>query len=54
MSEREVKEMQRKIDKGILVAQRRLVEKARLYNATLVIARDGEVVDVPAKEITPP
>jgi hypothetical protein len=53
MSEREVKEMQRKIDEGILVAQQRLVARARRDDATLIIARDGVVVEVPAKDLQP-
>ena len=51
MSDREVKEMQRRIDKGILLAQQRLVERARLFGTTLVVMRDGQVMDLSPDEL---
>ena len=53
MSEDEVYEMQRKIDEGIYLAQKRLVERARHNHATLIIAREGQVVEVKAEELYP-
>ena len=51
MSEREINEMQQKIDQGILLAQRRLVERARLFHSTLVVQRDGRVVELMPDEL---
>lgn len=51
MNEKDIVEMQQKIDEGILLAQERLVEKARLFNSTLVVARDGAVVELKPEEL---
>lgn len=51
MSEREIREMQRRIDKGIALAQERLVERSRLFGSTLVVERNGKVVEVLAEEL---
>ena len=51
MNEKEIKEMQRKIDLGILVAQQRLIERTKRFDGTLILAKDGEVVEVPAKDL---
>ena len=47
----EVAEMQRKIDEGIFLAQERLVKRAKHDNLTLVIVRNGQVVEIPAEEL---
>lgn len=52
MSEDEIYEMQRKIDEGIYLAQTRLIERARHNRTTLVIARNGQVVEVMADELS--
>ena len=44
MSEFEIRELQERIDAGILLAQRRLIERTRKDNGDLVVMRDGEVV----------
>lgn len=51
MSEAEVIEMQRKIDKGIRLAQKRLVERAKHNHTTLIINRNNKVVEVKAEEL---
>lgn len=51
MSEREVAEMQRKIDRGIRLAQERLIQRAKHDNETLVVALDGKIVEVPASDL---
>ena len=51
MDEEEIAEMQQKIDKGIQLAQKRLIERAKHNNTTLVIARNNEVVEVKADEL---
>ena len=53
MSEDEVYEMQRKIDEGIYLAQERLIERAMHNHTTLVVAREGQVVEVMAEELCP-
>ena len=44
MSEFEIRELQERIDAGILLAQRRLIERTRRDNGDLVVVRDGQVV----------
>lgn len=44
MSEFEIRELQQRIDAGILLAQRRLLERTRRDNGDLVVMRDGKVV----------
>lgn len=51
MSEREKQDMARRIDKGILLAQTRLIEKAKRENLSLVVRRNGCVVEIPAIEL---
>lgn len=45
MNEKEIKEMQRRIDEGIRIAQERLWQRARRYGQTLVVVRDGKIVE---------
>ncbi|MDE6374726.1 MAG: hypothetical protein K2L09_03145 [Alistipes sp.] len=51
MSEIEIKQMQEKINAGILLARKRLVEKTRKEDGELVIVRDGKVVRIKAREL---
>ncbi|MCR5820740.1 MAG: hypothetical protein K6F94_07355 [Bacteroidaceae bacterium] len=51
MSEREVIEMQKSIDKGIFLAQKRLVERAKLMGTTLVVCRNGKVLDIRPEDL---
>ena len=51
MNEREKVELARRIDKGILLAQTRLIEKAKRDNLTLVVRRNGRVMEIPAGEL---
>ena len=51
MNEREKKDLARLIDKGILLAQTRLIEKAIRDNLSLVVRRNGRVMEVPAGEL---
>lgn len=51
MSELEIKQMQEKIDAGILLAQKRLIEKTRKEDGELVVMRDGKVVRIKAKDL---
>ena len=45
------KEMQEKIDAGILLARKRLIEKTKKEDGELVVVRDGKVVRVKAKDL---
>lgn len=51
MSELEIKQLQEKIDEGILLAQKRLIEKAKKEDAELVVEQDGKVVRIKAKDL---
>ncbi|MBR4871784.1 MAG: hypothetical protein IKU96_06415 [Alistipes sp.] len=51
MSEFEIRELQERIDAGILLAQRRLIERTRRDNGDLVVMRDGEVVRLTPDEL---
>ncbi len=50
MNEREIIDMQRRIDEGIVLAQKRLVERSRLFHSTLIVARNGHVMEVAPEE----
>ncbi len=51
MSEVEIKQMQEKINAGILLARKRLIEKTKKEGGELVIVRDGKVVRIKAKDL---
>ena len=51
MSEIEIKQLQEKINAGILLARKRLIEKTKKENGELVVVRDGKVVFIKAQEL---
>ena len=51
MSEMEIKQMQEKIDAGILLAQKRLIVKTKKEDGELVVVRDGKVVRIKARDL---
>lgn len=51
MSEIEIKQMQEKINAGILLVRKRLVEKTRKEDGELVVVRDGKVVRIKARDL---
>jgi len=51
MSEIEMRQLREKIDAGILLAQKRLIEKNQKEDRELVIMRDGEVVRIKAADL---
>ena len=55
MSEIEIKQMQEKINAGILLARKRLIEKVKKEDGELVVVRDGKIVRLKAQgpQITP-
>ncbi len=46
MTDKEIREMQRRIDEGIRQAQERLWERARFNRQSLVVVQDGEIREV--------
>ena len=51
MSEIEIKQMQEKINAGILLARKRLIEKTRKEDGELVVVRDGKVMRIKARDL---
>lgn len=45
MNDKDIMDMQCKIDEGIVLAHRRLLERASLTGQTLVVAREGRIVN---------
>ena len=54
MSEVEIKQMQKKIEAGIQLARKRLIEKTKKEDGTLVVIRDGKGVHIPPGELRNP
>lgn len=46
MNEREIREMQRRIDEGIRIAQQRLWERAGREGRSLVVMQDGQLREI--------
>ncbi len=46
MNDKDIQIMQQRIDQGIALAQQRLVERSKLFHSTLVISRNGNVVEL--------
>ncbi len=51
MTETEIKQMQEKINAGILLARKRLIEKTKKEGGELVVVRDGKVVRIKTKDL---
>lgn len=51
MSEIEIKQMQEKINAGILLARKRLIEKTKKEDGELVVVRGGKVVRIKARDL---
>lgn len=51
MSEVDLTQLQEKIDSGVRLAQRRLIERTIRENGDLVVEQDGEVVHIKAEEL---
>lgn len=51
MSEVDLIQLQEKIDSGVRLAQRRLIERTIKENGDLVVEQDGEVVHIKAEEL---
>jgi hypothetical protein len=46
-----IKQMQEKINAGILLARKRLIEKVKKEDGELVVVRDGKIVRLKAKDL---
>ncbi|MBR4850560.1 MAG: hypothetical protein IKU97_00690 [Tidjanibacter sp.] len=51
MSEFEIQELQEKIDSGVRLAHKRLIEKTIREDGDLVVVQDGEVVHISGEEL---
>ena len=51
MSEIEIKQMQEKINAGILLARKRLIEKTKKEDGKLVVVRDRKIVRIKARHL---
>lgn len=51
MTDRQKMDLVSRIDKGILLAQKRLIERAKHDNLSLVVRREGVVIEIPATEL---
>lgn len=51
MSDVELQQLQEKIDNGVRLAQRRLIERTIKENGDLVVEHDGEIMRIKAEEL---
>lgn len=51
LNDKQKTDLARRIDQGILLAHTRLIEKAKHDNLSLVLFRNGTVMEVPACEL---
>ena len=51
MSDLEIQQLQEKIDNGVRLAHKRLIEKTSREDGNLVVVQDGEVVHITGEEL---
>ena len=51
MNEKELEQLQEKIDAGILLAQQRLKERVKREDGELVVMRDGKILHLHADDL---
>ncbi|MCX4261395.1 MAG: hypothetical protein OSJ31_00630 [Alistipes sp.] len=51
MSEFEIRQLQERIDAGVLLAQKRLIERTKRENGDLVVIRDGKIMHLRPDEL---
>lgn len=49
-TDREIRAMMQRIDEGILLAHKRLVQRAKINGYSLVVFRNGKVVEIDGSE----
>jgi hypothetical protein len=52
MSEKEFKEFQDKLDKGLLLAEKQMLEEKALHGQSVVVMNDdGKIIHIPASQV---
>lgn len=52
MSEEEFQEFQDKLDKGLLLAEKRMLEEKALHGQSVVVMNDdGKIIHIPASQV---
>lgn len=52
MSEKEILELQDKIDKGLQLAEKRMLQEKALHDECVIVQNsDGEIQHIPAKQV---
>lgn len=51
-TDKEIRDMMRRIDDGILLAHKRLVQRAKINGYTLVVFRNGKVMEIDARDFS--
>ena len=51
MSEFQIRQLQERIDAGVLLAQKRLIERTKRENGDLVVIRDGKIMHLRPDEL---
>lgn len=51
MSEFEIRQLQERIDAGVLLAPKRLIERTKRENGDLVVIRDGKIMHLRPDEL---
>ncbi len=51
MSEQQIDELREKLNRGIALSRKRLIEETKRNGGSLVIARDGKIVVLSASEL---
>ena len=51
MSEFEIRQLQERIDAGVLLAQKRLIERTKRENGDLVVISDGKIMHLLPDEL---
>ncbi len=53
MDNKELRELEEKVNRGLKEAYRKMVEFKKKNNSPLIVSRDGKVVAIPPDEILP-
>jgi hypothetical protein len=52
MSNKEIKDFTRKLEKGLQIAEKRMLEEKALHDETVVVSNaEGQIEYIPAKEV---
>lgn len=53
MDNKELRELEEKVNRGLKEAYRKMVEFKKKNNSPLIVSRDGKVIAIPPDEILP-